>query len=100
MEKTTATLPLFQYHNPPAAEERDRRILADLFRQYTVTDVATVAEFLRRYYKPDRYTGRGAEYAAVLLASHQADFDRDGFDIISHHDSVTGQVVAFYGGQP
>lgn len=66
------------------------------FMQYKVT-AESVEDFLERYYKPDRYHGRGEEYAAVLLASHQADFEQHGYDIISHHDSVTGQVVAFYG---
>ncbi|NIV30484.1 MAG: hypothetical protein GWN58_13600, partial [Anaerolineae bacterium] len=32
-----------------------------------------------------------------LIASHQRDFDREGYDIISHHDSATGQVVAYFG---
>jgi len=57
----------------------------------------SIKDFLARYYKPDRYTGRGEEYARILEASHQADFDRDGYDIISHYDSVTGQVVAYFG---
>lgn len=67
-----------------------------MFEQYAVT-AASVADFLDRYYRPDRYTGRGEEYAAVVLASHEKDFARDGYTIISHHDSVTGQVVAFFG---
>lgn len=67
------------------------------FQEYRVTDVQTVAEFLAKYYKRDRYTGRGAEYAACLLASHTKSFEVDGYDIISHHDSNTGEVVAFYG---
>lgn len=67
-----------------------------LFQDRAVTDVRTVEEFLARYYKPDRYTGRGEEYAAILLASHQEHCNRQGYDFISHHDSVTGRVVAFY----
>jgi hypothetical protein len=67
------------------------------FKKYRVTDVATVEEFLARYYKRDRYTGRGNEYAAILLESHTRDFETNGFDIISHHDSNTGEVVSFYG---
>ena len=57
----------------------------------------SVADFLDRYYKPDRYRGRGDDYAAVLLASHERDFAQQGYDIISRWDSVTGQVVAFFG---
>jgi hypothetical protein len=57
---------------------------------------ASVADFLDRYYKHDRYRGRGADYAAAVLASHQRDFERDGYDIISRHESVTGEVVAYF----
>jgi len=56
----------------------------------------SIDDFLARYYKPDRYTGRGAEYAAALLESHRQDFEHYGYDIISRHDSVTGQVVAYF----
>ncbi len=59
----------------------------------------SVADFLDRYYKPDRYHGRGADYAATLLASYEADFARDGYVIISHHDNVTGKIVAFFGSE-
>ena len=57
----------------------------------------SVGDFLDRYYKPDRYTGRGEEYASHLLASYESDFTSRGFVIISHHDSVTGEVVAYFG---
>ena len=66
------------------------------FWHLRVKDVKTVDEFLDKYYKPDRYRGRGAEYAAVLLKSHTNDFNQHGYDIISHHDCVTGCVVALY----
>ena len=56
----------------------------------------SVADFLERYYKKALYHGRGAEYAAGLLASHEKDFELYGYDIISHHDSVTGEVVAYF----
>lgn len=69
----------------------------EAFKKYAVHDVTNISEFLARYYKRDRYTGRGDEYAAILLASHQRDFDAEGWDMISHHDSNTGEVVSFYG---
>lgn len=68
----------------------------ELFKKYRVSDCRTVAEFLTKYYKEDRYTGRGSDYAACLLKSHMDDYEKSGYDIISHHDSVTGKVVAFY----
>jgi len=57
----------------------------------------SVDDFLNRYYKRDRYTGRGPEYAACLLKSYTEEFEEYGFCFISHHDSNTGEVVAFYG---
>jgi hypothetical protein len=68
----------------------------EAWRPYQV-QAASVDDFLARYYKPERYGGRGEEYATILRESHQADFERDGFDIISRHDSVTGQMVAYLG---
>ena len=68
----------------------------DLFKKYEVK-AEGIADFLAKYYKPDRYTGRGDEYANALLKSHEKDFKSRGFDMISHHDSVTGKVVSYYG---
>ena len=72
--------------------EPNRRLFAD-----NAVPAKSIEDFLNRYYKPERFRGRGEEYAACLIASHQRDFDREGYDIISHHDSVTGQVVAYFG---
>ena len=71
----------------------------ELFKSNRVTDVKTVAEFLDRYYRPDKYTGRGEEYAAAILKSHEEDFNKSGVDCISKHDSSTGSVVSFYGNE-
>jgi hypothetical protein len=64
---------------------------------HKATGIETVAQFLDRFYKPDRYTGRGPDYAATLLASHEDDFIKDGYDLISHFDSMTGETVVFIG---
>lgn len=56
----------------------------------------SVAEFLSKYYKRDRYTGRGSNYAESLLRSYQQQADKNGYCFISHHDSSTGEVVSFY----
>ena len=69
----------------------------DIFKSDKVIDVNTVAEFLHRYYRPDRYTGRGEEYATILLKHHEDDFKKFGVDWISKYDSLTGNVVSFYG---
>jgi len=63
-------------------------------------DALSVADFLARYYRLDRYHGRGEEYAAAVLASHEKHFEERGFDIISRHESVTGRVVAYFGPPP
>jgi len=68
----------------------------EMWREYEV-QAYSLPDFMKRYYKPNRYHERGEEYAATLLAGHQEDFDRDGYDVISHWDSVTGQTVAFFG---
>jgi hypothetical protein len=67
-----------------------------VYDKYRV-EAASVEDFLDHYYKPERFRGRGEEYAAALIASHTADFERDGYDVISHHDSVTRETVAFFG---
>ena len=66
------------------------------FKKYQVTDVTTVAEFLDKYYKPERYTGRGEEYANILLNSYTERMHNNGFVTISHFDSITGRDVSFY----
>ena len=70
--------------------------LQKLFRKYQVKNVKSLDEFMSAYYKADRYTGRGIAYENVLLEAHREHLDKEGFDIISKHDSNTGEVVAFY----
>lgn len=60
-----------------------------------VTDVETVEQFLEKYYMHRRYHGRGEEYAAGLLRSHQERFNTLGYDLISRHDSNCGEAVWF-----
>jgi len=66
----------------------------DMFEKYAV-EAGSLEDFMMRYYKRDRYTGRGEEYAQTLLASYQEDMDKFGIAWISHHDSVTGEVVSY-----
>ena len=67
-----------------------------LFDRYAV-DAESVTDFLARYYRRERYAGRGADYAACLLRSYEGDFEELGICWISHHDNVTGDVVSFLG---
>jgi len=59
-------------------------------------EATSVADFLDRYYKHDRYRGRGEEYAAVILAGAENDVRTQGYTIASQHESVTGKVVAYF----
>ena len=61
------------------------------FEQFSV-EAASVADFMARYYKTDRYTGRNKatgwhdEYAAELLADREADFAKNGYTFIGEHE--------------
>jgi hypothetical protein len=57
----------------------------------------SVEDFLSRFYKPERFHGRGEDYAARLIQSYTEEFDTFGMCYISRHDSVTGKVVAYFG---
>jgi hypothetical protein len=67
------------------------------FKKYEVK-ADSLEDFLKRYTKYARHEGRGEEYVECRIKSHQEDMDKYGFTFISHHDSVTGQVVAYYKG--
>lgn len=74
--------------------------LFEKFKEYQVNDVTTVKEFLEKYYKHDRFTGRNKEipnYSDRLIRSYEEEFKKYGYCFISHHDSKTGEIVTFYG---
>ncbi|WP_430510879.1 hypothetical protein [Gottfriedia solisilvae] len=66
-----------------------------LFKKYQVA-AQNVSDFLNKYYKQERFTGRGEEYANSLIESNEKDLKEYGFCCISKHDSVTGEIVSFY----
>ena len=73
--------------------------LFDAFLKYRVSDVHTVSEFIDRYYKPERIQNMlrdYPDYRELLIASYEKDVRDDGYTIISHHDSRTGECVSFY----
>lgn len=55
----------------------------------------TVAEFMDRYYKPDRLR-RDKGSRERLIADREQDIRERGRALISHHDSVTGDAVYLY----
>ncbi len=60
-----------------------------------IVKAKSVKDYLERYYKRDRYTGRGKEYAAVLLQSYEEEFKRRGYVVTSHRDNVIGEIIAW-----
>jgi hypothetical protein len=63
-------------------------------------EAKSVADFLERYYKADRFHSQSdPEKAKRILADYEAEFKADGYCIISKWESVTGKVVAYFGEQ-
>ena len=67
----------------------------ELFKKYAV-EANSIEDFLERYTKPSRHWERGAEYVAARIKSHQEDIEKEGFTFITHHDSKSGETVAYY----
>lgn len=67
-----------------------------MFRKYAIEDCDTLEEFMDKYYKHERYKGRGEIYAHSLFMSNRIHLLETGYVIISHHDSVNGRIVSFY----
>lgn len=53
----------------------------------------SVEDYLDRYYKHDRYKGRGSEYASYLLDDYRSIFAERGYIMTSHFDNVTGADI-------
>ncbi|MCK4328772.1 hypothetical protein KAX02_02910 [candidate division WOR-3 bacterium] len=60
-----------------------------------IVKAKSVEDYLNRYYKRDRYTGRGKEYAQSVLVSYQEEYARRGYVVTSHHDNTTGELIAW-----
>ena len=60
-----------------------------------IVEAKSVEDYLDRYYKTDRYRGRGKEHEAALLKSYQEDYAKDGYVCTSHHDNVVGEFIAW-----
>jgi hypothetical protein len=67
----------------------------ETFKKYQV-DAENVEDFLERYTKRDRHLVRGKEYVQARIESHEKDLEKYGFTFITSHDSVTGDIVAYY----
>jgi len=60
-----------------------------------IVEAKSVEDYLDRYYKKSRYTLCGKEYAGELLASYQKEYAQRGYVCTSHHDNVTGEMIAW-----
>ena len=58
-------------------------------------EAESVKDYLDKYYKKARYIGRGAAYAAALLKSYEAEYEKFGYVCTSLHDNVTGECIAW-----
>lgn len=69
--------------------------IPDYLSDSIVTDVKTVEEFAKKYYKPSRFTERGPEYVEAILKSMKDDIADRGYTCISKHGSITGEFITF-----
>jgi len=60
-----------------------------------VTDCLNVHEFAHKYRKPQKFTGRGADYVDAIMESHNNDIAYRGYTTIAHHDNIMGKILAF-----
>lgn len=68
----------------------------ELFKEYEV-QAESVEDFLMRYSKPKAHTLRGEEHVQLRIDSYTEELEKFGFCFITHHDSVTGEIVSYYG---
>jgi len=71
------------------------------YRQYEV-EATNVEDFLKRYYKPERIASMlngYPDYFETMQESYTQELLANGFCFITHHGSITGHTVAYYGGE-
>ena len=55
--------------------------------------------FLKARYKHERFEGRNdrdcPDYSHIVTRGRMADLERRGYDLISRHESATGQAIFF-----
>ncbi|MGM9602551.1 MAG: hypothetical protein ACI3W5_13345 [Faecousia sp.] len=74
---------------------REDPTLYEKMKKYRV-QASSLEDFRQRFTKPRAYAERGPDYVEAVLKSAQQDIERYGYTLISHHDSVTGEVVTYY----
>lgn len=66
------------------------------FKKYEV-EANSIEDFLQRYTKPSRNQQRSEDYQEARVKSHSEDLEKYGYTFITHHDSITGKCVSYYG---
>lgn len=74
----------------------NKQPLFDTFKKYEV-QANSIEDFILKYGKPSRYQERGNDYMNTCIQSHKDDLLKYGYDIITHHNSKTGETVSYYG---
>lgn len=73
---------------------KDKKMIK-IFEKFQVKDCKNITEFCEKYYKSSRFTERGVEYVKECIKSHKEDYIKNGYTILSHHESKTGGCVSF-----
>lgn len=61
-------------------------------------EAGSVRAFILRYYRGDRLHGIERDipgYVETVIAWHERYYAEQGYDVISRHESVTGQAIAW-----
>lgn len=70
--------------------------LYENFKKYKVK-ADSIEDFLKRHSKPKAHELREKEYIEARIKSHTEDLQKYGYTFITHHDSITGEIVSWYG---
>lgn len=66
------------------------------FKKYEVK-CNSLKEFCEKYHNYGAWRSRTADYREADYFSHREDMEKYGFTIIPRLDSITGEVVSYYG---
>lgn len=70
--------------------------MSDLYSKFKkyIVHAESLQEFIDRWHKPGKINNfnREADYNG-----HKEDLEKYGFTIIPSHDSITGEIVSYYG---
>jgi|GEM_PF-2424448 len=77
----------------------DRQIKPNLYEKFKKYEVEApdLADFCKRYHKAGAWHNRPDDYREADYNGHLNDLVKYGYTIIPHHDSVTGEIVSYYG---